>query len=57
MKFSKNTKIKSSNQYDLKQFMADGYSKKVMLLEENQNDSDKMLDAILLSVSQADCCG
>ncbi|KJZ82105.1 Type III restriction-modification system DNA endonuclease res [Candidatus Liberibacter solanacearum] len=36
-------------QYDLKQFIADGYSKKVMLLEANQNDSDKMLDAILLS--------
>ncbi|MFO5113891.1 restriction endonuclease, partial [Salmonella enterica subsp. enterica serovar 1,4,[5],12:i:-] len=26
-------------QYDLKQFMSDGYSKKVMLLEANQNDS------------------
>ncbi|MBJ5965482.1 DEAD/DEAH box helicase family protein, partial [Salmonella enterica subsp. enterica serovar Derby] len=36
-------------QYDLKQFMSDGYSKKVMLLEANQNDSDKMLDAVLLS--------
>lgn len=36
-------------QYDLKQFMLDGYSKKVMLLEANQNDSDKMLDAVLLS--------
>lgn len=36
-------------QYDLKQFMSDGYSKKVMLLEANQNDHDKMLDAVLLS--------
>lgn len=36
-------------QYDLRQFMADGYSKKVMLLEANQNDNDKMLDAVLLS--------
>ncbi|TSJ89305.1 restriction endonuclease [Gilliamella apicola] len=36
-------------QYDLKQFMNDGYSKRVMLLEANQNDNDKMLDAVLLS--------
>ncbi|WP_169928572.1 DEAD/DEAH box helicase family protein, partial [Xenorhabdus hominickii] len=36
-------------QYDLKQFMSDGYSKKVMLLEANQHDCDKMLDAVLLS--------
>lgn len=36
-------------QYDLKQFMLDGYSKKVMLLEADQNDNDKMLDAVLLS--------
>lgn len=36
-------------QYDLKKFMSDGYSKKVMLLEANQKDSDKMLDAVLLS--------
>lgn len=36
-------------QYDLKKFMTDGFSKKVMLLEANQNDSEKMLDAILLS--------
>ncbi|RKS87082.1 type III restriction enzyme [Orbus hercynius] len=36
-------------QYDLKQFMDDGYSKKVMLLEANQNDNEKMLDAVLLS--------
>lgn len=36
-------------QYDLKQFMNDGYSKRVMLLEANQNDNDKILDAVLLS--------
>lgn len=36
-------------QYDLKQFMLDGYSKKVMLLEADQSDDDKMLDAVLLS--------
>lgn len=36
-------------QYDLKQFMTDGFSKKVMLLEANQTDDDKMLDAVLLS--------
>lgn len=36
-------------QYDLKQFMMDGYSKKVMLLEANQEDNEKMLDAVLLS--------
>lgn len=36
-------------QYDLKQFMSDGYSKKVTLLEANQKDCDKMLDAVLLS--------
>lgn len=36
-------------QYDLKQFMNDGYSKRVMLLEAKQNDNDKMLDAVLLS--------
>lgn len=36
-------------QYDLKQFMNDGYSKRVMLLEANQNDNDKMFDAVLLS--------
>lgn len=36
-------------QYDLKQFMSDGYSKKVMLLEASQNDGDKMLDTVLLS--------
>lgn len=36
-------------QYDLKQFMIDGYSKKVMLLEADQSDDDKMLDAVLLS--------
>lgn len=36
-------------QYDLKKFMLEGYSKKVMLLEANQEDNDKMLDAVLLS--------
>lgn len=36
-------------QYDLKKFMTDGFSKKVMLLETNQNDDEKMLDAVLLS--------
>lgn len=36
-------------QYDLKHFMTDGFSKKVMLLEANQHDDDKMLDAVLLS--------
>ncbi|MDM1717440.1 DEAD/DEAH box helicase family protein [Thiopseudomonas alkaliphila] len=36
-------------QYDLKQFMMDGFSKKVMLLEADQEDNDKMLDAVLLS--------
>lgn len=36
-------------QYDLKKFMTDGFSKKVMLLEANQNDDEKMLDAVLLS--------
>lgn len=36
-------------QYDLKQFMLDGYSKKVMLLEADQNDNDKMIDAVLFS--------
>lgn len=36
-------------QYDLKQFMNDGYSKNVTLLQANQEDSDKMLQAVLLS--------
>lgn len=36
-------------QYDLKKFMTDGFSKKVMLLEANQHDDEKMLDAVLLS--------
>lgn len=35
--------------YDLKKFMVDGYSKKVMLLQINQDDRTKMLDAVLLS--------
>lgn len=36
-------------QYDLKAFMHNGFSKKVMLLEANQEDHDKILDAVLLS--------
>lgn len=36
-------------QYDLKQFMNYGYSKKVILLEANQKDENKILDAVLLS--------
>lgn len=36
-------------QYDLKRFMLDGFSKKVMLMEANQSDKEKMLDAVLLS--------
>lgn len=36
-------------QYNLKQFMEDGFSKRVMLLEANQDDKEKMLDAVLLS--------
>ncbi|HFK1457211.1 DEAD/DEAH box helicase family protein [Bacillus cereus] len=36
-------------QYDLKRFMTDGYSKNVVLLRSNEDDSNKMLNAILLS--------
>lgn len=36
-------------QYDLKRFMQDGYSKNVVLLRANEDDSRKMLHAILLS--------
>ncbi|MHC8445288.1 DEAD/DEAH box helicase [Bacillus velezensis] len=36
-------------QYDLKRFMEDGYSKNVVLLRSNENDSSKMLNALLLS--------
>lgn len=36
-------------QYDLKQFMQDGYSKNVMLLRADEDDSDKMINSILLS--------
>lgn len=36
-------------QYDLKNFMKDGYSKNVTLLQANQDDNDKMLQAVLLS--------
>lgn len=35
--------------YDLKEFMQQGYSKLVMLLETDSNDSQKMLEAVLLS--------
>lgn len=36
-------------QYDLKRFMQDGYSKNVILLRANEEDSQKMLNAMLLS--------
>lgn len=36
-------------QYDLKKFMEDGYSKNVVLLRANEDDSQKMLSALLLS--------
>lgn len=36
-------------QYDLKKFMEDGYSKNVVLLRANEDDSEKMLSALLLS--------
>lgn len=36
-------------QYDLKRFMQDGYSKNVVLLRTNEEDSNKMLQAVLLS--------
>ncbi|MDN6196084.1 MAG: DEAD/DEAH box helicase family protein, partial [Atopostipes suicloacalis] len=36
-------------QYDLKQFMADKYSKNVSLLRANEEDENKMLQAVLLS--------
>ncbi len=36
-------------QYDLKQFMKDGFSKNVTLIRANEDDSHKMLDAVLLS--------
>jgi len=36
-------------QYDLKRFMADGYSKNVVLLRANEDDERKMLHAMLLS--------
>src|SRR5699024_3010781 len=36
-------------QYDLQKFMADGYSKNVMLLRANEDDQTKMLHGILLS--------
>lgn len=36
-------------QYDLRRFMNDGYSKNVTLLQANQEDKDKMIQAVLLS--------
>ena len=36
-------------QYDLRQFMRDGYSKNVMLLRADEEDKNKMLNSILLS--------
>ena len=36
-------------QYDLRRFMNDGYSKNVTLLQANQEDNDKMIQAVLLS--------
>ncbi|HDR1178728.1 TPA: DEAD/DEAH box helicase family protein, partial [Pasteurella multocida] len=42
-------KDKIVQRYDLKKFMEDGYSKKVMLLQIDQDDRTKMLDAVLLS--------
>ena len=36
-------------QYDLKRFMEDGYSKNVVLLRANEDDTQKMLNSLLLS--------
>lgn len=36
-------------QYDLSQFMRDGYSKNVMLLRADEEDRNKMLNSVLLS--------
>ncbi|WP_281998845.1 DEAD/DEAH box helicase family protein [Priestia flexa] len=36
-------------QYDLKKFMESGYSKNVVLLQANEDDEQKMLNAVLLS--------
>ncbi len=36
-------------QYDLRQFMRDGYSKNVMLLRADEEDRNKMLNSVLLS--------
>lgn len=36
-------------QYDINKFMRDGYSKQIVLMQTNDDDSAKMLDAILLS--------
>lgn len=45
----KKYKDKIVYKYDLKEFMQQGYSKLVMLLETDSNDSQKMLEAVLLS--------
>lgn len=42
-------KSKIVYQYDLRRFMNDGYSKNVVLLRANEEDENKMLNAILLS--------
>lgn len=36
-------------QYDIGKFMRDGYSKQIVLMQTNDDDNTKMLDAILLS--------
>lgn len=36
-------------QYDINKFMRDGYSKQIVLMQTNDDDNAKMLDAILLS--------
>lgn len=36
-------------QYDLRKFMEDGYSKNVILLRTNEDDTNKMLSSVLLS--------
>lgn len=36
-------------QYDLRRFMEDGYSKNVILLRTNEDDTNKMLSSVLLS--------
>ncbi|MGP4074153.1 DEAD/DEAH box helicase family protein, partial [Piscibacillus sp. B03] len=36
-------------QYDLRSFMMDGYSKNVFMVKANNDDQDKMIEAVLLS--------